>query len=152
MPADLPVRKKLPHEIPAWVPDGSLYFITINCRERGTDSLCIEGRAEALLASIPVYESAAKWWMQVMVIMPDHLHMIATFSREHGVKSVISGWKGYQARALGIDWQSGFFEHRLRNDAEFSEKADYVRMNPVRKGLVKGWRDWAHLFWRGERG
>ena len=102
MPTGLPVRKKLPHEIPPWVPDGSRYFITINCRERGIDSLCMEGRAEALLASIPVYEAAAKWWMHLMVIMPDHLHMIVTFGRQHGVKSVISAWKGYQARTLKI--------------------------------------------------
>ena len=31
---------------------------------------------------------------------------------------------------------AGFFEHRLRSDAEFNEKASYIRMNPVRTGLV----------------
>jgi putative transposase len=148
----LPVRKKLPHEVPAWVPEGSRYFITINCRVRGVDSLCVDGRAEALLASISVYEAAAKWWMHIMVIMPDHLHMIATFGRQHAVQPVISAWKSYQARALGIEWQSGFFEHRLRSDAEFVEKAHYVRVNPVRKGLANKWEDWAYLFQRGEWG
>jgi REP element-mobilizing transposase RayT len=148
--APLPVRKKLPHDIPAWVPDGSRYFITINCRERGVDSLCTGINASQLLQSIAVYEAAAKWWMHIMVIMPDHLHMIATFGRQHGVRAVISAWKSYQARKLGIVWQSGFFEHRLRNDAEFVEKAHYVRMNPVRRGLVGTWKDWPYLFQRGE--
>ena len=37
------------------------------------------------------------------------------------------------------------FEHRTRNDAEFSEKWAYIRGNPMRKGLVgdaDGWRHW----------
>jgi putative transposase len=43
-------------------------------------------------------------------------------------------------------WQRGFFDHRLRADESFEEKATYVRMNPVRKGLVGRPDDWPHLW------
>jgi len=143
-------RKKLPHEIPGWVRDGERYFITVNAQDRQHNELCSGGRAEALLKSIAAYEALGKWWIHVMVIMPDHVHMIATFTKQHGIKPVISAWKGYQARTLGIRWQSDYFEHRLRNTAEFSEKAHYIRLNPVRKQLVLEWTEWPYLFQRGD--
>jgi len=37
---------------------------------------------------------------------------------------------------MGIKWQRDFFEHRLRSDESWREKADYILANPVRKGLV----------------
>jgi hypothetical protein len=41
--------------------------------------------------------------------------------------------------------QSGFFEHRLRTQAEYDEKASYVRKNPVRKGLVTAPELWPYF-------
>ncbi len=87
--------------------------------------------------------------MWAMVIMPDHLHMIASFSSV-GIQSIIRSWKGYQAKSYAIDWQSGFFEHRLRNDKEFTEKFWYILNNPVRKGWAAEWSEWPHLFARGK--
>lgn len=84
-----------------------------------------------------------------MVVMPDHIHWIAVFGGTFGVRPVMSSWKGYFAKELGIDWQYNFFEHRLRNEAEFTEKMQYVLMNPVRKKLVTKWRDWPYTFARG---
>lgn len=33
-------------------------------------------------------------------------------------------------------WQRDFFDHRLRSIESAAEKAQYIRMNPVRAGLV----------------
>ena len=144
-----PVRKQLPHRVPDWVPDHSRYFITINCRQRGRNVLCRGTRAQSLLGSIAVYEDLEKWWMHLFVVMPDHVHLIASFNKAHAIQVVLRAWKSFQARTLGIEWQADYFEHRLRDDVEFAEKAAYVRLNPVRQGLVTDWRDWPHLFQRG---
>src|SRR5205823_10678286 len=43
-----------------------------------------------------------------------------------------------QLLKLGFDkphWQEGFFDHLLRTDESYSQKWDYVQMNPVRAGL-----------------
>lgn len=146
----LPRRKKQPHDVPSWVSDDSRYFITINCRVRGEDALCGPGKARGLVESIAVYESMGKWYVFAMVIMPDHVHRIASFARDPGLRRAVQSWKGFHAKNAGIAWQSGFFEHRLRNEHEFTEKVSYVLMNPVRAGLTAQWQAWSHRFVRGE--
>ncbi len=38
------------------------------------------------------------------------------------------------------------FDHIIRHEAELEEKIKYVRNNPVKKGLVKGSKDYPWLF------
>ena len=54
-------------------------------------------------------------------------------------------WKRYHASQTGVDWQTDWFEHRLRTEKAFLEKAHYVRMNPVRKGLVDSPEQWPYV-------
>jgi REP element-mobilizing transposase RayT len=147
----LPVRKKLPHDIPTWVSAGARYFITINCRRRGADVLCVNGVGESLIESIGVYQYMGRWYPWLTVIMPDHVHMIASFHSDVGIARTVKAWKSYNAKRSGIEWQSGFFEHRLRSVGEFDEKTAYVRNNPVRKGLVADAASWPYV-WEGARG
>ena len=79
--------------------------------------------------------------------MPDHVHLILSFP-EIGkrVQTIMSKWKEWTAKSLDIEWQRDFFEHRLRRDESFREKADYVLANPVRAGLVKKVEDWPYVF------
>lgn len=139
----LPQRTKLPHEIPSWVQQGTRHFITVNCRNR--DSKPLIKHACALLESARHYEQIKRWHLWLMLIMPDHIHFIATFDLSQGLRNTVSAWKRYQAKTLGIKWQPDFFEHRLRNDSEFDEKASYIRMNPVRKGLIASPNQWPHV-------
>lgn len=139
----LPKRKKLPHKIPSWVHQGERNFITINCKTRGSNELI--KHAQQLLKSAEYYDHIGRWYLWLMVIMPDHIHFIATFDLTAGLRNTVSSWKRYQTTSLGIDWQSDFFEHRLRSQAEFDEKCHYVRMNPVRKGLIKNPDDWPYV-------
>ena len=41
-------------------------------------------------------------------------------------------------------WQPNSFHHRLRRQENYTEKWNYVRENPVRKGLVKTPEDWPY--------
>jgi len=124
------------------------HFVTVNCKERNADSLCRSGMAAKLLDSARYYEKLGRWYIWLVVVMPDHVHIIATFNLERGLGPIMKGWKGYQKRNLHIEWQADFFEHRIRNDAEFIEKMHYVRMNPVRKRLVASPDAWPHVFSR----
>jgi REP element-mobilizing transposase RayT len=47
-----------------------------------------------------------------------------------------------KAEQLGRAWQNGFFDHLLRGGESYAEKWNYVRMNPVRAGLVEQPDDW----------
>ena len=142
---ELPERKHLPHGIPPWVSQGAKHFITINCKKRGDATLIQEQNADKLLESAMFYEHEGKWYIWLLLLMPDHIHMIATMDLSRGIQKILSSWKGYQKRTLGIEWQPDFFEHRLRTEQEFLEKALYIRMNPVRKGLAENPADWPYL-------
>jgi len=62
------------------------------------------------------------------------------------MEEVIARFKAYQARMVGIGWQDGFFDHRLRCAEESAKKADYILNNPVRQGLCQRAEDWLHVF------
>ncbi len=147
----LPRRKRLPHAIPGWVPTGARYFVTINVRERGGNQLTHEVVADALIEGIRVYESNRRWYPWQVVVMPDHLHMILSVNHEYGLIRTVAAWKSYFAKREGIRWQSGFFEHRLRTDDEWTEKVAYVRMNPVRKEMVTRPEDWPYQWERAKQ-
>jgi putative transposase len=85
------------------------------------------------------------------VLMPDHVHLFValpptgiTLSKWiQALRSVL----GKELLRLGFQkphWQEGFFDHVLRNAESYSEKWDYVRMNPVRAHLCRESEDWPY--------
>lgn len=132
--------------MPSWVADGSEYFITICTQMRGENQLCEPNVADAIQAGFSAYQQLGKWYVHLVVLMPDHLHAILSFARELGIAKSISAWKQYQAREIGIKWQRDFFEHRIRSTEEFFEKSAYIRENPVRAGLVASAKEWLYVW------
>ena len=41
-------------------------------------------------------------------------------------------------------WQKGFFDHVIRTGKSYSEKWNYVILNPVRAGLSKSPSEWPY--------
>jgi putative transposase len=89
--------------------------------------------------------------MHLALLMPDHVHLIASFpERAKDMQIVVSKWKEWTAKSAKIKWQRDFFEHRLRGNESFDEKAEYIRQNPVRAGLVNNSVEWPYVaenFW-----
>jgi putative transposase len=124
----LPTRKQLPHDPPSWAKPGSIFFITICCSPKGQNQLCQAETAHLFL------------------LMPDHLHALLSFPCDRNMKSVISKWKEYTAKHVGIRWQRDFFDDRLRSNESFDEKAHYIRRNPVRENLVSEMTAWPYAW------
>ena len=143
----VPPRRVLPHDTPTWVdPAKEIYFVTICCRKRGVNQLATAAIAEPLIATIKHRNDRGDWFAHLALLMPDHLHLLVSFPRDRRMQTTISKWKEWTAKSLGIDWQRDFFEHRLRGDESYREKADYILMNPVRAGLVASAEDWPFKF------
>jgi REP-associated tyrosine transposase len=142
------VRKRLPHDVPLWVdPAKEDYFITVCCRERGRNQLANRKIGRALIDTIRHRNDRQIWYAHLAVVMPDHVHLVLAFpDRERGVQRIVGKWKEWTAKSLGVHWQRDFFEHRLRRDESFREKADYVLANPVRAGLVDREENWPYAF------
>jgi putative transposase len=142
----LPQRKRLPHEVPPWVQEGSFFFITINCRPQGLNQLAQAGRGDAVLASAAYQHERLAWHCRLLLLMPDHLHAIIAFPRDPSLRTTLQSWKRYLATREGVIWQRDFFDHRLRNRHEEREKIDYILMNPVRRGLCERIEDWPWVY------
>ena len=144
IPMEILLHKKLDHTIPSWVPDDAVFFITIGCMMRGQNILAMPDVASALFNGMKVYQEQQKWWVHFTLLMPDHLHMLVSFSSFVSMSKVIADWKQYQACYLKIDWQRDYFDHRIRSEEQFIEKYEYIRMNPVRKKLVAIPEEWLY--------
>ncbi len=142
----VPARKSLPHAIPSWVKDGSGYFITICCQPKGINQLCREDVSSMLWHSLKFRQDRGDLWVHLLVLMPDHLHAIMSFSPQVGMKRCISQWKRYVSTYTQVAWQRDFFDHRLRPREGYAEKAHYIRMNPVRAGLVNHPEEWPFVW------
>ncbi|MGQ3045830.1 MAG: REP-associated tyrosine transposase [Niveispirillum sp.] len=93
------------------------------------------------------------------VILPDHLHMIwslpegdadysrrwqrikARFGRRCGLPPLHASASQRERGGLGI-WQNRFWEHRLRDDADWEHHVAYIHGNPVKQGPCKDAYDW----------
>ena len=147
----LPSRKWLRHDVPAWVdPQASVFFITICCEPRGQNHLCKPEVANRLLETVKHRTDGDVWFPHLFLLMPDHLHALLSFHPHgDGMRSVVSSWKGWTAKTLGIKWQRGFFDHRLRTDEHHRDKANYIMLNPVRAGLIDRHEDWPYVWLPG---
>jgi putative transposase len=144
----LPIRERLPHDVPLWVdPARECYFITISCKHRGRNQLAHPDIANARFETVQHRNDIGVWYAHLALLMPDHVHLIVSFPQTgKRMKSILSKWKEWTAKTIGISWQRDFFEHRLRQDEGFRQKADYILMNPVRAGLTRDVENWPYVF------
>ncbi len=64
----------------------------------------------------------------------DMLKMIKIFKQKSGF------W--LSQNQPNFKWQKDFYDHILRKDEDISKQINYILQNPVKKGLVKSWKDY----------
>ena len=124
------------------MPAGETFHIRIRCNDRQVVTLTETNLAKSLLNSVRHDHSRQRWFCRLFLLMPDHLHALLAFPRGKAMSQVVKEWKSYHARQHGVSWQEGYFDHRIRNQAELEKKEDYIRQNPVAKGLIAQSTDW----------
>ena len=109
---------------------------------------------EKLFGSISHYVNQRRWWPEIVILMPDHLHALISFSWKEGqgMNAVIRDWKRYTARVFGVRWQRDYFDHRIRSEAGHQSTWFYIQENPVRAGLVEHSDCWPHVWLPGRNG
>jgi len=117
-------------------------FVTICCQHRGVNQLCTERVANVLFESARRYHSSQRWYLKLVLLMPDHLQMLIGVPGDAQLSRLIRDFKRITARMAKIDWQRNFFDHRLRHDESLAEKFEYVCQNPVRAGLIAQGEQW----------
>jgi len=137
--------RRLHHTIPPWVAGGAVFHVRLRADEewaRAKSLIAPPTRARRLLESATHYHRQHTWHCHLFLLMPDHVHALLSFPPNQPMSRVIGAWKAWHARASEVVWQDNYFDHRIRNDAEFDLKAGYIRHNPVAKELCVRPEDW----------
>jgi putative transposase len=140
------MRKQLDHTTHFAGRFGAIYFITICCRQRGFNHLCNDEAAAVLENTARIYHERGRWNLDLLLLMPDHLHALIGVDGQTSLSQLIRDYKRITAKIAGVRWQRNFFDHRLRHDESLAEKFAYICQNPVRAGLSRTEHDWPNTF------
>jgi putative transposase len=123
------------------------YFLTICTESRQRAFADIEfGKWAA--AQLLRQASARAFEVTAYSLMPDHAHLVLQGKTdESNLKSLILSWNtrtAYEWRMAKAQrlWQSGYYDHVLREGENVLAVARYVLMNPVRARLVQDAREY----------
>jgi len=128
------------------VDDAAVYFVTVCAAQRGLNHFCHPVIGAEMLRSIRFYSEKGRWFCHLAVLMPDHVHLLLSFPETLSFARIIGDWKGWLNRHHSISWQENFFDHRLRDEENFEQKAEYILHNPVRAHLVSAAKDWPYTW------
>ena len=147
-------RRNLPH----WQEPGRVYFITWRCQPG--ENLGLEDRTITMKAIR--YWDTIKWTVYAAVVLPDHVHVLAqplpkqaggVFNLGeilHSVKSFSSQKINQQREEPGPLWQAESYDRIVRDEAEFLEKWQYIRNNPIKIDLAQSPEEYPWLHEKGE--
>ena len=142
----------------AWQPGGT-YFFTVNLlRRQGNDLLT--RNIHLLREAVRMVRQRHPFIIHGWVVLPEHLHCVielplhdADFAtRWRLIKIAFSKAMPLTEQRSPVRisrgergiWQRRYWEHLIRDDADFRAHMDYVHINPLRHGLVKRVGDWPY--------
>ena len=133
-----------------------IQFVTVCAKNR--QPVLANEKVHLVLRNL--WSKGLHWQVGAYVIMPDHLHLFCSprCYPPEALSPWIAWWKRMATRHCSdiINeslWQANFWDRQLRSGDSYAEKWNYVRMNPVRAGLVSLPEDWPyygilnHLEW-----
>jgi putative transposase len=141
-----------------WSPAGT-YFFTVNLLQRRGNDL-LTRHVDVLREVVRGVRQRHPFMIHGWVVLPDHLHCVmelppndADFAnRWRLIKMEFSKALPRTERLSAVRvrrgergiWQRRYWEHLIRDDADFRAHVDYVHFNPVKHGLVRCVAQWPY--------
>lgn len=132
------------------------YFVTTKTWENRA-LFQVSEVAEIVTRRLILCRNEGSYLLHEFVIMPDHLHLLLTPSATTALEKSLQLIKGgssheiHQRRDHRMQvWQPGFHDWTIRDEADYQAKRDYIRMNPVKAGLVEKPESWQFSSASGE--
>ena len=138
---------------------GGTFFFTVNLLQRRGSDLLVR-HVDHLRDVVREVRHAHPFHIHGWVVLPEHLHAVielpegdADFSRRW--RLIKSGFskrlpadeclsRVRRARGERGIWQRRFWEHLVRDEADFVAHMDYLHFNPVKHGHVSRVADWPY--------
>lgn len=128
---------------------GNCYAITMVCRNRAP-TLEFPAYANTVLSEVCSMKALGWFQSHACVVMPDHMHWLLSLQHD-SLSRCVQAFKSRTAHAInslrgtkGPVWQSGFYDHCLRDDEDLRVQARYIIANPLRRGLVTRIEDYPY--------
>lgn len=143
-------RRNLPH----WQQPGSVYFITWRLKGEGF----LSPKEKTIILNSLLYWDKVQWNVYAAVVMPNHVHAITQplavpDGGAYNLSEIVRSVKTFSARTInaqrevrGTLWQDERYDRIIRDEAELLQKWQYLRNNPVEKGLADSPEDYAWLY------
>jgi REP element-mobilizing transposase RayT len=148
MNEDCPIRKAPAHPpVCERLNCPTIVFVTV-CTEKRKTILCRNDAHRLLLAS---WKKANSWLIGKYVLMPDHIHLFCAPSG--GIVKALPAWIQYWKALVSRSWphieeqpiwQKSFWDTQMRRGEGYEAKWEYVRWNPIRKGLARSPEEWPY--------
>ena len=112
--------------------------------EEYLDAGCGEGllkrpECAAMVAESWSYFDGKRYEQEAWCVMPNHVHALFKVLPGYELARVVYTWKRFTSRRInlvrkrqGAVWQREYFDHLIRDEADFARAIDYIRNNPVR--------------------
>lgn len=156
---------------------GATIFFTVTLAQRGSHLLVDE--IDALRDAVRVTKAERAFAIDAWVVLPDHMHCVWTLpvgDRDFSTRmGAIKARFSMSCRRAGFSppapiafmnggvnpalrrkgevglWQPRFWEHHIRNEADYWSHVRYCWMNPVKHGFVERPEDWPYssVHWDG---
>ena len=103
----------------------------------------------ALVRDAIRYFDGHLYHLHAWVVMPNHVHVLATPLGNHSLSGIVHSWKSYTAsqankmlKRKGKFWHEDYFDRFVRDEDHFREIVKYIHWNPVKAGLCTDPEDW----------
>jgi putative transposase len=136
---------------------GASYFFTLTLRDRRADTLT--RHIDLLRAALAEVRRARPFAIEAVVVLPEHLHLLCTLPEgDDDYPSRLRAFKTRFVRLLAAAgealtrnhrgetsvWQARYWEHTIRDEADFAAHCDYIHYNPVKHGHVANPAAWPY--------
>jgi putative transposase len=124
-------------------------YSLIICTKHRRPFLADAETVSVVLTSIRQSAETCRFAVLAYCFMADHVHLVVTaMAPDSDLMTFMSRWKqraGYEHRRRTGEylWQPSYFDHVLRDEEDTRRAVRYVLENPVRKGLVRTFEEYA---------
>ncbi len=143
-----PELQRTKRHLPHWELQGGTYFITFRLKSGEMT------QAERKLVFDHIMGGDRTFYrLFALVVMPDHVHLLARPNQGVALSRMMKGIKGVTANLInqsrntkGPIWLGESYDRIIRDEAEAVEKQNYIWENPVRAGIITSLRDYAFVY------
>ena len=137
--------------------EGGTYFFTLNLLQRRNNDLLVR-HIDDLRSVVKKVKNKHAFIIHGWVVLPEHLHCVIELPSNDAdfatrLRLIKSGFSKSVPKTEFLSdvrikrgergiWQRRYWEHLIKNEADYQAHMDYVHINPVKHGLAKQVKDW----------